>query len=77
MVFERDDEDPPDTLELSNGFRIVVYSWDKEPVVLLSVTDEKGAGFGVEMTATEAQEVAKILQRAAGLEPQAPPPAEP
>jgi hypothetical protein len=56
----------------------VVYPLEEEPVVLLSVTDENGESFGVEMTSNEALEIATILRRAV-LRPrlQEPPPEKP
>jgi hypothetical protein len=66
VTFEGDDEGPY-AIELSTrGFRPVVYSREEERVVLLSVTDEKKESFGVEITSSEALEIATMLQRAAG-----------
>jgi hypothetical protein len=64
VTIEGDDERHY-AIELSTrGFRAVMYSLEEEPVALLSVTDENGESFGVEMTSGEALELATILRRA-------------
>jgi hypothetical protein len=75
VTIEGDGEEPYAVELTTRGFRPVVYSLEEEPVALLSVTDENGESFGVEMTSSEALEFATLLRRAVRRpRPQEPPP---